>query len=238
MNSNDINAGSSAPNLLKLPDSFTVTFDGTAASGKTVAAKGTCRLFGGVFLSSGRIYRAAACEWRKQDFKDVDDPAQLAAFLEHWHPTLQALDGVYRVGVGGSLYDDKELDSAEVESLTPTLARQQSLRDKVTACARTVRNHQRVFADGRDAGTVIFQDAELKFFFDAPFDVRLGRHLGRGGDEEAFRRREALDAYLPITPVGDPAGRIAIDTSNLTIEETVAVVVARIQAELGSKGEV
>ena len=90
--------------------------------------------------------------------------------------------------------------------------------------------------EGRDQGSVVFPDAEFKFYLDATVDVRAKRrHLEQGGDlaatRELIERRDAEDRVRPVGPLVRPEGALFLDTSSLTVDE----VVARILAAVGSR---
>jgi cytidylate kinase len=88
--------------------------------------------------------------------------------------------------------------------------------------------------EGRDQGSVVFPDAEFKFYLDATLDVRAKRrHLQEGGDLEALRRamerRDAEDRSRKVGPLVKPSGALEIDTSGLTLPEVVARILAAIE---------
>jgi len=124
------------------------------------------------------------------------------------------------------------LRTPEVSREASRVARLPAVRRWVTERLRQLARGRRVVAEGRDLGTVVFPDADLKLYLDADLAVRAARRqqeqaaLGAGGDLtatlEAIAARDAQDQNRTEAPLQVPSGAVILDTSRLTPEEVVA----------------
>lgn len=215
-----------------------ITIDGPTASGKGTVANEIARQLGWHVLDSGALYRLAA--WavldRGIDPGDVDAVSQAARRLD----IRFSGDKVYL-----SERDVTTLIRQEhVGNLASRLAQLPSLREALLDRQRAFRQMPGLVADGRDMGTVVFPDADLKVFLIASVHARAQRRCeqlrqrGQTPNEAAvladLEQRDARDTQRVVAPLKPASDAHQVDSSSLTVQQTVAAILAFWQAAKGS----
>jgi cytidylate kinase len=219
-----------------------VAIDGPAGAGKSTVSRRVAQELGFLLLDTGAIYRCIALAAREAGVA-WDDEAGVSA-LARDIATREAIrleppqGGVERI-----LLDGKDVardirtqliaDGASKVSALPKV--REALLDLQRAAAR----EGAVVLEGRDIGTVVLPDAEAKFFLTASVEVRAGRRfdelVARGQSpnladvERELRERDTRDTERPIAPLRQAADAILVDSTTLSIDEVVAVIVARVR---------
>lgn len=215
-----------------------VAIDGPAGSGKSSTAKAVARRLGFRHLDSGAFYRTLTLAALRADIP-----------REQWHSlSLDALDrlGVssrpgeegFRMLIDGTDVTD-EIRSDEVNANVSQMARVPAVREWLLGRQRAAATTDLV-ADGRDMGTVVFPDAEVKVFITARVDERARRRLReRGIDDPAASvvaaetgrlvERDRVDSEREIAPLRRASDAVVLDTSDLDFEEQVARVVELVE---------
>ncbi len=196
---------------------FTVAIDGPAAAGKGTIAKAVAAHFGFRHLDTGLLYRATG-----RRVLDGQDPAAAAAAL-----------------VPEDL-DRSDLRSAEVASAASRVAAIPEVRRALLAFQRRfARLGDGAVLDGRDIGTVICPEAEVKLFVTAAAEIRARRRHAELADGTSFaavldevRARDARDTDRSDAPLRPAEDAVTIDTTDLAIDEAVAVAIAQVAARL------
>ena len=195
-----------------------VAIDGPAGAGKSTVARALAERLGFRYLDTGAMYRALT--WlamkRSLDLGDADGLARLA--LEQ--PVLFSADD--RVGIGGTDVTSS-IRSDRVDRMVPVVARHPAVREVMRDRQRQLGREGNVVMEGRDIGTVVAPDAEVKVYLVADREVRARRRMadrpGIGADALAtdLRKRDAKDAER-MQPAADA---IEIDTTDLEVEDVV-----------------
>lgn len=210
-----------------------VTIDGGVASGKSAVGRRVADRIGLPFIDSGLMYRAITRLAAEQglDAHDADAMTRLA------RSTRLRVEGE-RVWADGQeltqgIYDADYSDSLPVVSATP------GVRQALVAEQREAGGSGVVMA-GRDIGTVVFPDADFKFFLTASLDEKVRRRAaqytrrGEAVDEKAMRKevelRDRIDSERPVAPLRAADDAVVIDTDRLDLEQVVDRIVAVIQA--------
>jgi cytidylate kinase len=218
-----------------------ITIDGPAGSGKSSTAKEVARRLGYPYLDSGAFYRALT--WAA--LEAGIDPARWPALSE---AELDRL-GVSGVAAGGAFHmiaGDRDISglirSAAVNAHVSAMAALPAVRGWLLGRLRSAASAGDLVTDGRDMGTVVFPDAELKIYLVAHPGVRAARRLLEQGlptdPDEVSREmdrltlRDQADMSRETAPLRLPEGATEIDTSDLSFEEQVDAIVrlARIRA--------
>lgn len=207
-----------------------IAIDGPAASGKSSTAQMVADKLGFLHVDSGSLYRAAtaailrreddASRWTEDAVLDATRPVELRAARTSFYPVLD----------GRSI--EEEIRGPEVTRHVSRVAQMPRVREWVNEKVRETANSKNVVVDGRDMGTVVFPDAELKIFLVADSRERALRRLRQRGtptseqllDDETIRIRER-DARDAKQTVAAPDA-VTIDTTALTQDEQVAQIVA------------
>jgi len=206
-----------------------IAIDGPAASGKSSTAQMVAEKLGYLHIDSGSLYRAAtaavlrreqdATSWSEDDVLKAARAVELRAARTSFYPALD----------GHSIED--EIRGADVTRHVSRVAQMQRVREWVNATVRAAAAEKNVVVDGRDMGTVVFPDADLKIFLTADSRERAARRLRQRGTptseqmivDETVRinERDARDARQTV-PAPDA---VVIDTTSLTQPEQVERIV-------------
>jgi cytidylate kinase len=215
-----------------------VTIDGGVASGKSAVGKRVADAVGLPFVDSGLMYRAItrlAAE-RRIDPKDSDATTALA------HDTEIRIDGE-RVWADGKeltegIYDSDFADALPVISATP------GVREALVAQQRQMGERGVVMA-GRDIGTVVFPDADHKFFLTASLAEKVRRRAaqyerrGEVVDEEAMRKevelRDRVDSERAVAPLKPAEDAVVINTDDLSLDDVVDTIITEIEETVGGE---
>ncbi|MDK3023015.1 (d)CMP kinase [Cupriavidus taiwanensis] len=205
-----------------------ITIDGPTASGKGTVAHKVADAVGFHLLDSGALYRlvALASDRAGVDLADLDTLARIASRLD----VKFGPDRVWLQGEEVSL----AIRAEAIGNRASAIAVHQPVRDALTQLQRSFRKLPGLVADGRDMGTVIFPDAQLKVFLTASVEARARRRYKQLIDkgisaniEDLLRDLEARDARdrtraaAPLRPAEDAK---LLDTSDMTVDQAVAQV--------------
>ena len=217
-----------------------VAIDGPAGCGKSTVAKAVAKELGFYFLNTGSFYRAVTLAHIERG----GDCHDKAACLE----TARSVSITVRDGdicLDGVDVEDR-LHVPAVDMNASIVSSDPALRAVVTDMIRQVAGHMDIVTEGRDTATVIFPDAQAKFYFDADLSVRAARRAlqeGGGSDisevERLIKARDENDKNKPVGALKAAPDAIIIDTSHLTIREVCEKVVSVVRSlQEGVHGEV
>lgn len=211
----------------------TVAIDGPSASGKTTTAREVAARLGYRYLDSGALYRALAFR-ALADGVDPGDPAAVAALVG-------AVEGGYdprgQATLDGRVHGN-ELRTREVAEAASRISVHPEVRAWVNQRLRQEARGGGVVVEGRDIGTVVLPDAEVKIFLEARLRVRAERRvkdldrLGKGTPldqvEDDLQKRDERDSGRSEAPLTPAEGALLLDGSDLDFEAQVAAVIARV----------
>jgi CMP/dCMP kinase len=210
-----------------------ITIDGPAGAGKSTAARALARRLGFRLLDTGAMYRALAWAVREAGLPPEDGPA-LRALLDR---TTVTLDGD-RVLVNGRDVT-AEIRTPAIGELTSILTMLRPVRDKLTPVQRGLAAQGGVVLEGRDTGSVVCPDADVKFYLDATLDARARRRqeelAERGiaadlaGVRDEVARRDRQDMGRAIAPLIRPADAVVVDTTGLDEDEVLERLVDAVE---------
>jgi CMP/dCMP kinase len=218
-----------------------VAIDGPAGAGKSTVAKRVAEELGFVLVDTGAMYRSVALEAQRRgiDWHDGEAVGALAGSLATSGALGFERDSVHGVRV---LLNGENVTAAirmpDVALGASTVSAHPAVRAALLDMQRQAGRHGGVVLEGRDIGTVVFPDAEHKFFLTARPEVRARRRydeLTARGTTVDFdqmladvRRRDEQDTNRPVAPLRQAPDALLVDSSDLGIDETVAVIVGRI----------
>ncbi|MEI7998106.1 MAG: (d)CMP kinase [Candidatus Omnitrophota bacterium] len=207
-----------------------ITLDGPAGAGKSTVAKSLSKLLGISYLDTGAMYRALTLKALRMSLK-LEDEAALTDLAKKTVIAFKAMpDGSLHVTL------DKEdvaeaIRTLEVTNNTFYAARTAGVRELMVGWQRAIGLDHSVVSDGRDQGTVVFPNANYKFYMDANFEERARRRIkeledaGKTVDaaklKEDMKERDQRDYSRSVGPLKKADDAIVIDSTNLTIEQTV-----------------
>jgi cytidylate kinase len=214
-----------------------ITIDGPAGAGKGTVARRLAERLGYRLLDTGAMYRALAWSVARAGLAPADGPA-LRRHVERVRVDLAG----DRVLVDGRDVTE-EIRTPEIATLTSRLSTLAAVRDKLTPLQRELAATGGVVLEGRDTGTVVCPDAEVKFYLDATLEERGRRRQSelraRGVDlsPDTARReiaeRDAQDSSRALAPLRKAADAVTVDTTGLTVEQVVTRLVELVERRRG-----
>ena len=209
-----------------------VAVDGHSACGKSTMAKELARRHHFIFIDTGAMYRAVTLYALRQGFfapDDTLDTARLVDSLDQISVSFEAgEDGQFLICLNGEIVE-QEIRGLAVSDRVSPVATVPEVREKMVRLQREIASRHSVVLDGRDIGTVVFPQAELKFFVTASADVRAQRRYnelkakGMEADYEAILHnivtRDRIDSERAVSPLRKADDAIEIDSSHMTVDE-------------------
>ena len=211
-----------------------IAIDGNSGCGKSTTAKEVARRLGYAYVDSGAMYRSVALYFLDHGI-DHTNPEQVSGALEK-------IDIGFKVGANGR--SETFLNGENVEGLIRDMRVSEhvskvstvpSIRKAMVALQRKMGSGRGIVMDGRDIGTVVYPDAELKIFLTASLEVRAirrqaelsasGKKVVLGDILSNLRDRDHADSTRAESPLKKAEGAVEIDTSDITIEDQVSRVV-------------
>lgn len=215
-----------------------ITIDGPAGAGKTTISKLLAKSLGYRYLDTGALYRGVAKAAQDQGVSAEDD-AGLARLCERIHLGLEESPDGLRL-----MLNQKDITDAirtpAISMLASAVSAQPLVRDFLMQTQRTIGYQKKVVVEGRDMGTVVFPDADVKFFLIADAKVRAQRRfaeLSAAGDREIdlqavekdMARRDHNDSTRSVAPLQPAADAIHIDSTQLSIDAVVDTMLSHIR---------
>ena len=199
---------------------ITITMDGTCGSGKSTIAKRLAERLGVIFLDTGAMYRAITWKALRSPI-ELDDTDGLIRLARETEIRLNKGDEGTRVFVDGQEVT-RVIRTPEVTNAVKFLADIPEVREVLVEQQREIASSRSVVAEGRDTGTVVFPDADYKFYVDASLEVRTERRfkefIEKGMEipckevKEDLEKRDHADKSRPVGALRLAEGGIVIDT--------------------------
>ena len=211
-----------------------VAIDGPAGAGKSTIAKLVAQRIGADYIDTGAMYRAVALKLFRTG-TDYKDPEALQAMLDGMDVDFSE---------GHTILDGEDVSglirTPEISALASPSSGVPAVRYKLTALQQAMGKRKSIVMDGRDIGTVVFPDADFKFFLTASADERARRRTeemrakGQEADFETIRadiiQRDYQDSHREFRPLKKAEGAVEIDSTDMSIESVVDTMMAFIEA--------
>ena len=211
----------------------TIAVDGPAGSGKSSISFALAQRLGYLFVDTGAFYRAITLLALEQSVS-LDDPAGLTALAENARLDLSADlpdDGRQYTILANHRDITLLLNTTEVESCVSVVSAIAGVRQALLNLQRSIAARGRVIMAGRDIGTVVLPDADLKLYVDATLDRRAYRRhqqrltSGQSANLDAIRaglnNRDTIDSGREVAPLLRAPDAVYLDTSEITLDEAV-----------------
>ena len=215
-----------------------IAIDGPAGSGKSTVSKAVAAKLKYLYLDTGALYRALAYKALKNEI-DVNNPDDLSKLCSTTRVTLKNLNAEMSVFVDGEDVGDK-IRKEEVGLAASTISAFPVVREKLLSLQREAGARGGIVAEGRDMGSVVFPEAEFKFFLDADVEERIQRRhaeiIQKNGPamRDAITRdmqaRDQQDSQRKIAPLTAASDAVIIDSTFLDVPQVVEIILRRVLA--------
>jgi cytidylate kinase len=207
-----------------------VALDGPSGTGKSTVARLLARRLRAQYLDTGAMYRAATVAVLRAGV-DPEDPAAVAAQVAASRIDVGTDPWQRSTRLDGRNVED-EIRTAATTAAVSAVSAVQAVRTQLVDQQRLIIGRAPTVAEGRDIGSVVWPDAELKVYLTAREDVRARRRAGELGEDDldrvtqSLRRRDDFDSSRLASPLRRPDGSTEVDTSELRIDEVVDLLAA------------
>lgn len=217
-------------------DNINIAIDGPAGAGKSTIARMVARRLAYVYVDTGAMYRAATWYFLQRDI-DSDNVEQIMHILPDLDIELLPGEQGQQVRVnGGDVTED--IRSLAVNAQVSRYAQIEGLRSRLVSLQRQMALRKGVVMDGRDIGTTVLPDAELKIFMTASVQERARRRYKemKEQDEISFEElvrsiaeRDRLDQEREVSPLRQAEDAILLDTTEMSLDEVVDHIIFLVQ---------
>ena len=211
-----------------------VAIDGPAGAGKSTVAKGVAERLGYLYIDTGAMYRAIALQVARAGILVSDQSAVVAHALKT-DIILQTIDGEQHVFANGEDVS-AAIRTPEATRASSPVSAIPGVRKRLVELQRRIASDGGVVMEGRDIGTVVFPDAEVKVFLTASAQERARRRveqmkeMGVEADlektAEEMRERDLRDSSRATAPLVQAPDAVLVDTDGLTVEQVIEAIVA------------
>lgn len=212
---------------------ISIAIDGPAAAGKSTVAKIVAEKLSYIYIDTGAMYRAITYK-ALMEGTDIRDEEKLVRLLKDTNIELMQESGRQTVFLDGKEVT-KEIRDSKVTNCVSIIAAHGSIREEMVYRQQQLGKKGGVVMDGRDIGTKVLPDSELKIFLLASVDIRAERrhkeNLEKGFPSDLMQLKEEImlrdknDSEREVSPLRKADDAIEIDTSSLTIEEVVSRII-------------
>jgi len=222
-----------------------ITIDGPAGSGKSTVARLLAKKLDASFLDTGAMYRTVTLA-AMQSGVNMSDQEKLLEVMEKKNLDFSSREGILLARIDGADVSE-QIREPEVTANAHYVASAGKLREKLVEMQREfAAGEEKIVAEGRDQGTVAFDDADIKFYLTAQAGERAKRRLtelrakGRSDRLEdvqrAIEERDKSDKNRAVGPLRPADDAIVIDTTELSIEEVVETVLGCVKEKCPGQG--
>lgn len=219
---------------------FAVAIDGPAGAGKSSIARQVAKYFGFIYVDTGALYRTIGLAAIRSK-ADIKDKKQLCILLESISVELDFKNDTQIVLLNGENVSD-EIRTPEASMMASNVSAIKEVRDYLFDLQVGMSKQHNVIMDGRDIGTVVLPNAQVKIFLTASAQVRADRRykeLCEKGENVDYQsvlddiiKRDYQDTHREIAPLKPADGAVYIDTSELTFDGSVAKIISVIKEKL------
>jgi cytidylate kinase len=214
-----------------MSENLIIAIDGPAGSGKSTTARLLAQRLGFLYIDTGAMYRAITYSAITNNI--LEDYDSIIKFTSDSTIQLNFDDGDTKVFLNGTEITD-EIRSPLVNSKVSEISKINEVREELVAKQRLLGQAGNVVMEGRDIGTVVFPNAQVKIYLTASIDKRVDRRLKEFEEngkkvyydevKDNLVNRDIIDSTRPVSPLSKAEDAIEIDTSYLSIDEQVSEI--------------
>lgn len=208
-----------------------ITIDGPAGSGKTTVSRLLAERLNYQYVDTGALYRCIAFEVNTAGIVPTDN-SQVQKLCQNLSISFRKINGKSRIFSNDKDITDK-IRTPEVTMLASAVSAMPAVRQHLLDVQRKMGENKSVVFEGRDMGTVVFPEADVKFYLDAAIDIRAQRRHTElkthhtqtlEAVQEDMKNRDHNDSNRELSPLKPAEDAFIIDTSHLSVEEVVEVI--------------
>ncbi|MGN1423666.1 MAG: (d)CMP kinase [Oscillospiraceae bacterium] len=217
-----------------------VAIDGPVGAGKSSIARTAAQRLGFIYADTGALYRSVGLFCHRNGV-DMTDPAAIAGMLGSIKLEIRLVDGVQHIFLNGEDVSE-EIRLPEISMAASAVSAVPEVRAALLDTQRDIARTNNVIMDGRDIGTVVLPDAQVKIFLTASPEIRAKRRydeLRAKGSDVSFddvlsdlNRRDYNDSHRAVAPLKQADDAVLADTSELDFEQSVELVCSLIKEKL------
>ncbi|WP_010273897.1 (d)CMP kinase [Paenibacillus senegalensis] len=224
-------------------DKINVALDGPAGAGKSTVARMVAHKLGYIYVDTGAMYRAVT--WKAlQSGLDITDESSVRDCVERMHLVLHPGETGQQVIVDGENITTF-IRSSEVNQAVSQISQIPSVRQRLVQMQKQMAANKGVVMDGRDIGTSVLPDAEVKVFLTANPRVRAERRYAELEQpemtleelEEEIKRRDDIDRNREVSPLREAEDAYHLDSSEMSLQEVVDAVLELCMDRVGGGAE-
>ena len=212
---------------------FNIAIDGPAGAGKSTIAKKVAKELDFIYVDTGAMYRSMALYLIRKGVK-AEEKNKIIELLPEIHVTLAYVEGEQHVYLNQEDVSSL-IRNEEVSQMTSSISTIAEVREALLSLQRNLAKENNVLMDGRDIGTCVLPNAELKIYLTASTKVRAKRRydemIEKGMEcnlkelEASIKERDYRDMNREIAPLKQAEDAVFLDTSDMNIEEVVSAII-------------
>ncbi len=211
---------------------FSIAVDGPAGSGKSTVAKQVAKRLGMIYVDTGAMYRTIALYCMQENIS-LEDEAAVVAALDNLNMKIQPQEEGQRIFLNGQDVTD-EIRTTEIGKGASAVGAYQKVRERMVEMQQAMAQEHSVIMDGRDIGTVVLPDAEVKIYLDAGVEERARRRMGEleakgeTADLEEIKKmilqRDHNDMNRVHSPLKKAEDAVSLDSTGMCVEEVMQAI--------------
>lgn len=220
---------------------ISIAIDGPAGAGKSTIAKAVAKQLEYIYADTGALYRSIALNAINSD-TNTDNEAEINELLSNTKVEIKFIDGEQRVFLNSQDVSDK-IRTTEVSMMASKVSAIAAVRDFLLELQRGLARENNVIMDGRDIGTVVLPQAQVKIFLTASAQCRAKRrykdYLAAGNTKESYeqiladiQQRDYNDSHRAVAPLKPAEDSVIVDTSDDTLEQSVEKITAVVNSKI------
>ena len=212
--------------------SFIVAIDGPAGTGKGTIAKLVAKEFGFINVDTGAMFRCVTLAMIRENIK-IDEKDKIESLLSKIQISLNEENGEQVVYLNGENVTN-QIRTKEINDFISEVSKIPEVRTKLLELQREIAKGQNVVMEGRDIGTTVFPNANVKIYLDASPEERARRRVKQNEEKgiysnyeeilESVKRRDKIDSERELSPLKKADDAILVDSTNMQVEEVAQTV--------------
>ncbi len=220
---------------------ISIAIDGPAGAGKSTIAKAVAKQLEYIYADTGALYRSIALNAINSG-TNTDNEAEINELLSNTKVEIKFINGEQRVFLNSQDVSDK-IRTTEVSMMASKVSAIAAVRDFLLELQRGLARENNVIMDGRDIGTVVLPQAQVKIFLTASAQCRAKRrykdYLAAGNTKESYeqiladiQQRDYNDSHRAVAPLKPAEDSVIVDTSDDTLEQSVEKITAVVNSKI------